>query len=53
MKAGLAKREPEILARWQEMDLYARQRQAAKGREKFILHDGPPTPTATSTWARP
>ncbi|HJP20495.1 MAG TPA: isoleucine--tRNA ligase [Alphaproteobacteria bacterium] len=42
MKAGLAKREPEILARWQEMDLYARQRQAAKGREKFILHDGPP-----------
>ncbi|MDP6269154.1 MAG: isoleucine--tRNA ligase [Alphaproteobacteria bacterium] len=42
MKAGLAKREPEILARWQEMDLYGRQRQAAKGREKFILHDGPP-----------
>lgn len=42
MRAGLAKREPEILARWQEMDLYRRQREMAKGREKFVLHDGPP-----------
>ncbi|MDF2097355.1 isoleucine--tRNA ligase [Aquibaculum arenosum] len=42
MRAGLAKREPEILARWQDMDLYERQREAAKGREKFVLHDGPP-----------
>jgi isoleucyl-tRNA synthetase len=42
MKAGLAQREPEMLKRWQEMDIYARQREAGKGREKFILHDGPP-----------
>jgi len=42
MKAGLPKREPDILARWQETDLYGRLREASKGREKFILHDGPP-----------
>ncbi|NIA71165.1 isoleucine--tRNA ligase [Pelagibius litoralis] len=42
MRAGLAKREPETLARWAEMDLFARQREASQGREKFILHDGPP-----------
>ncbi|MCH8997251.1 MAG: isoleucine--tRNA ligase, partial [Proteobacteria bacterium] len=42
MRAGLPKREPEILERWAEMDLFSRLRQAAKGREKFILHDGPP-----------
>ena len=42
MKAGLPRREPEILARWTAMDLYHRQREAARGREKFVLHDGPP-----------
>ena len=42
MRAALAKREPEILARWREMGLYRRLRAAAKGRDKFILHDGPP-----------
>ncbi len=42
MKADLAKREPEILARWQALDLYGRLRRAAAGREKFVLHDGPP-----------
>ena len=42
MKAGLPKREPEILERWRKMDIQARHREAAKGREKFILHDGPP-----------
>ena len=42
MRAGLPKREPEILARWDAMNLYRRQREAAKGREKYILHDGPP-----------
>ncbi len=42
MKAGLAQREPEMLKRWQEMDIYRRQREAGQGREKFILHDGPP-----------
>ncbi|QLC26593.1 isoleucine--tRNA ligase [Parasphingopyxis algicola] len=42
MKAGLANKEPGILARWEEQDLYKRLREARKGREKFILHDGPP-----------
>ena len=42
MRARLPEREPEILARWQAEDLYRRQREAARGREKFILHDGPP-----------
>lgn len=42
MRAGLAAREPEILAKWQQMDLFARQRESAVGREKFVLHDGPP-----------
>src|SRR5664280_2278611 len=42
MRAGLPQREPEILARWEKADLYKQLRQAAKGREKFILHDGPP-----------
>ncbi|HKF70839.1 MAG TPA: isoleucine--tRNA ligase [Stellaceae bacterium] len=42
MKGELPKREPQLLKRWQEMRLYERQRAALKGREKFILHDGPP-----------
>ena len=42
MKAGLPQKEPGILARWQEMDLYAELRNRRRGREKFILHDGPP-----------
>jgi len=42
MKAGLPAREPEIMARWAEMDLWKKLRQQSEGREKFILHDGPP-----------
>lgn len=42
MRAGLPKLEPRILARWAEMGLYKRLRAEAKGREKFVLHDGPP-----------
>ncbi|HEY8548765.1 MAG TPA: isoleucine--tRNA ligase, partial [Vicinamibacterales bacterium] len=42
MKANLAVREPEILARWQAIDLYARLREIGKGRPKYVLHDGPP-----------
>jgi len=42
MRAGLPQREPEILARWKSLDLYGRLRAAAKGRPRFILHDGPP-----------
>jgi isoleucyl-tRNA synthetase len=42
MRAGLPRMEPEILARWQKLNLYERLRAAARGRAKFILHDGPP-----------
>ena len=42
MKAGLAAKEPAILARWAEMRLYRKLREARAGRERFILHDGPP-----------
>ncbi|UOR16235.1 isoleucine--tRNA ligase [Qipengyuania aquimaris] len=42
MKAGLPQKEPKILARWQEENLYRQLREAREGREKFILHDGPP-----------
>ncbi|QLC20853.1 isoleucine--tRNA ligase [Parasphingopyxis sp. CP4] len=42
MKAGLANKEPGILASWEEQDLYGKLRETRRGREKFILHDGPP-----------
>lgn len=42
MRGSLPTKEPELLARWQKMGLYDRQRAQAKGREKFVLHDGPP-----------
>jgi len=42
MKGELPTREPLLLKRWQEIDLYRRERETARGREKFILHDGPP-----------
>ena len=42
MKAGLPQKEPAILARWQSLGLYDRLRERRQGREKFILHDGPP-----------
>ncbi len=42
MRAGLPDKEPQIVARWQEMGLYKRLRQEAEGRPLFVLHDGPP-----------
>ncbi|HEV2080130.1 MAG TPA: class I tRNA ligase family protein, partial [Allosphingosinicella sp.] len=42
MKAGLAVKEPAILARWEETRLYQRLREERAGSERFILHDGPP-----------
>src|SRR4051794_22617507 len=42
MKAGLAAKEPALLARWAESGLYKQLRAARKGRTRFILHDGPP-----------
>lgn len=42
MKANLAQREPEILARWEAEQLYERLREKTKGRPLYVLHDGPP-----------
>ena len=44
MRGNLAKREPEFLKRWEQMDIYARLREQAKQQQRpvFMLHDGPP-----------
>jgi isoleucyl-tRNA synthetase len=42
MKANLPVREPEILEYWKKINLYQELRKSAKGKEKFVLHDGPP-----------
>jgi isoleucyl-tRNA synthetase len=42
MRAGLPDREPGWLKRWEDMDIYALQREQAKDRPLFTLHDGPP-----------
>ncbi|EKO3572418.1 isoleucine--tRNA ligase [Vibrio metschnikovii] len=42
MRGDLAKREPEMLARWYKEDLYGAIRQAKQGKKSFVLHDGPP-----------
>jgi isoleucyl-tRNA synthetase len=42
MKAASAEKEPELLARWEQMGLYGRLRAASAGKPKFTLHDGPP-----------
>lgn len=42
MKANLSIREPEILEYWKKIDLYKELRKSSNGKEKFVLHDGPP-----------
>jgi isoleucyl-tRNA synthetase len=42
MRAGLPQREPDILKRWNEINLYEKLRIEGQGRAKFVLHDGPP-----------
>ncbi len=42
MRAGLPQREPVLLRRWNELDLYEKLRKMHKGRPRFVLHDGPP-----------
>ena len=42
MKANLSKREPSQLSNWENMQLHSKVRSAAKGKERYILHDGPP-----------
>jgi len=42
MKANLPSKEPGIIEYWQKINLYEKLREKSKGKEKFILHDGPP-----------
>jgi len=42
MKANLVKREPELLRKWEDDDIYSKIREISKGRPSYILHDGPP-----------
>ncbi len=42
MRAGLPQREPALVARWDQMQLFRRLRETAAGRPKYVLHDGPP-----------
>ena len=42
MRAGLPKREPEMLKHWEEMDLYNLMLKKNEGKPRFALHDGPP-----------
>jgi isoleucyl-tRNA synthetase len=42
MRAGLPEREPQLIARWEDMKLYRRLRETSNGRPKYVLHDGPP-----------
>jgi isoleucyl-tRNA synthetase len=42
MKANLTKKEPEILKRWEDINLYGLIRKVSSGRKRYLLHDGPP-----------
>jgi len=42
MKADLPKNEPKMLARWEEMGIYERLREARRGQPIYVMHDGPP-----------
>ena len=42
MRAGLPEQEPKILKQWSEKEIYKNLRVKSKGKEKFVLHDGPP-----------
>ena len=42
MKASLPTKEPEILKRWDQNKIFEKLRKISKGKEKFVLHDGPP-----------
>ena len=53
MRAGLPKREPEMLKRWQEQDVYHEMLKKNEGKPLFNTTTARPSPTAASTWAPP
>ena len=42
MRANLPTKEPKILDEWDKTNIYKELRKKSKGKEKFVLHDGPP-----------
>ena len=42
MKANLPVKEPELIKYWEKINLYKKLRESSLGKEKFVLHDGPP-----------
>ena len=42
MKASLPTKEPEIIKKWEKLNIFERLRKNSRGKEKFVLHDGPP-----------
>src|SRR5512147_2902526 len=42
MRGDLAKREPELLAEWQQLGIYEAIQASRAGKPRFVLHDGPP-----------
>jgi hypothetical protein len=51
MKAGLPQNEPRMLAEWEQGRLYDRIQSARAGAPSYVLHDGPPYPTARRNFA--
>lgn len=52
MKAKLSENEPILLENWDKIDTYASIRKSSQGKEKFILHDGPPYAMVMCIWAQ-
>ena len=52
MKANLAQREPEMLKKWEEMGIYKKIRETAKGKNPIFCMTALPTPTAIFIWAQ-
>ena len=50
MKANLPTKEPKMIEYWEKIRLQEKVAKARKGREKFILHDGPPMPMVRFIW---
>jgi isoleucyl-tRNA synthetase len=42
MRANLSQKEPELLKEWEEKGIYKKLRERSKGKQRYILHDGPP-----------
>ena len=50
MKANLTQREPQMRKAWKKQKIYDNIRQARDQKPQYILHDGPPMPTAIYIW---